>query len=206
MQHGKSILTLLEHLYDRLTLHDPPQPSDLIFVHAGRMDRKQYGLELYRAGLAPRLLLSVGRFEVSKMAALGFPAVDELVAQRDRTAPADRHFFCDMNASGIRVERVALSPWNTYGEVAALRRYLKAESPRSLIVVSTGVHLRRVAATFARVFRRTPLQTYYCPVPGTRLERNYVLRETVKLAAYRAIFRMPDGAVGRIMRLTNLLG
>jgi uncharacterized SAM-binding protein YcdF (DUF218 family) len=221
MQHGKpkdSILTPLEWFYERLTLHDQPRPVDLIFVHAGRMERKQYGLQLYRAGLAPRLLLSIGRFEVSKMPAADFAVVDELIARRDRTAPGERHFFYEMTASGATIETTRLTPWNTYGEVAALREYLKRGQPRSLIVVSTDVHLRRVAGTFAQVFHGAAFEIRYCPVPAasssvrqeewwSRFEdRKYIFRETVKLAAYQAILKMPDGMIRRIMRLKNLLG
>src|ERR1035441_3224688 len=60
----------LHRLYRCLTWNDSVEAVDLIFVMAGRMERKQYGLELYRAGIAPRLILSVGRFEVSKMSRL----------------------------------------------------------------------------------------------------------------------------------------
>ena len=85
---------LLLRLYERLTLRDAPTPADLIFVMAGRMERKQYGLELYRAGLAPRLVLSVGRFEVSKMykVDLEHTLVEELIALRNKTRPEQRHF------------------------------------------------------------------------------------------------------------------
>ena len=58
---------MLYWLYERLTRNDDPAPADLIFVLAGKMERKRYGLELYRARSAKRLILSVGRFEVSKL-------------------------------------------------------------------------------------------------------------------------------------------
>ena len=69
---------------------DAVQPADLIFVMAGRMERKQYGLELYRSGVSPKLVLSVGRFEVSKMTKLALECVDELIALRDQTPPDER--------------------------------------------------------------------------------------------------------------------
>jgi uncharacterized SAM-binding protein YcdF (DUF218 family) len=203
-------------LYDRLTLNDPPNPADLIFVFAGKMERKQYGLELYRAAVAPRLLLSIGRFEVSKMRMLGIECVEELISQRDRLPPEERHFFYEMNAvSGVRIERPKLRRWNTYGEVLALREYLERDPPRSLMIVSTDLHLRRIAVTFARVFRDAPLEVHYCPVPPCASsvrkdkwwarpeDRKYVLKETLKLAAYRAILRMPDGMIRRLMRLKD---
>ena len=205
----------LDRLYKHVTLNDAPQPVDLVFVLAGRMERKRYGLELYGAGVAPRLLLSVGRFEVSKMATLEFKALDELIAQRNRLAPGDRHFFCEINASGIHIERPKLRRWNTYGEILALREFLEPEMPRSPIVVSTDVHLRRAALTVAKVFRGVPITVRYCPVPArlsslrkdqwwTRLEdRRYVLSETIKLAGYRLILSMSEGMIRRIMRLKD---
>src|SRR6266702_4009592 len=83
----------LNTLYQSLTWNDSVESAELIFVMAGRMQRKQYGLELYRAGIAPRLVLSVGRFEVSKMCRLDLEDFHELVALRERTQPDERHFF-----------------------------------------------------------------------------------------------------------------
>jgi len=208
----------LDWFYRRLTRHDSLRPADLIFVMAGRMERKQYGLDLYRAGYAPRLLLSVGRFEVSRMRAIGFEKADELIAYRDRIAPGDRHFFCELRASGIRMEAPRLAQRNTYGELEALREVLKREMPRSVIILSTDIHLRRVSLTFERVFRGVPLEASFCPVPSGygplrktqwwrgRRELRYVLSETFKLAVYHAILRLPGSLTGRIMRLKSYLG
>jgi hypothetical protein len=196
-------------IYQRLTRHDAPRPADLIFVLAGRMERKQYGLDLYRAGFAPRLLLSVGRFEVSRMGAIGFDGAHELIACRDGTAPGDRHFFCELSGSGLRLETPRLGQWNTYGELEALREFLKHDMPRSVIFLSTDIHLRRVALTFARLFRDAPLEACFCPVPaeyGTRPGLPYVLAETFKLAGYRAILRLPESLIRRVMRLRRYLG
>jgi hypothetical protein len=71
------------YLYERLMLSDTPAPADVIVVLAGKMERKQYGIDLYRAGLAPRLILSVGRFEVSKMPVLNLEKTSELLTRRD---------------------------------------------------------------------------------------------------------------------------
>ena len=205
----------LYRLYGSLTRSDPPNPVDLIFVLAGRMERKQYAIELYRAGVAPRLLLSIGRFEVSKMRAIGFASADELSALRDRTPPGQRHFFCEMNASGTRFEMPRLCRWNTYGEILALREYLGRETPRSINVVSTDIHLRRVASVFERVFRDAPLEVHYCPVPARYSslrkqewwaranDRSYVVKELAKLLGYRTILSMPDFMVRNLMRLSK---
>ena len=203
----------LSLLYENLTRNDSPKPVDIIFVFAGRMDRKRYGIDLYRPGVAPRLVLSVGRFEVSKMPAIEFEATEELLALRNRTAPDERHFFCEKNASGIRIRKLKLRRCSTYGEVLAIREYLEGDMVRRMIVVSTDIHLRRVAVTFGRAFRDTSLEVCYCPVPTSYTsltkhdwwvrseDRKYVLKETIKLAACSTILRMPEWMVRRIMRL-----
>lgn len=203
----------LYRLYDSLTRSDAIEPVDLIFVLAGRMERKSYALDLYRAGIAPRLLLSIGRFEVSRMRAIGFEKAAELIARRDRLAPGDRHFFCEIDAAGARIETARLRRWNTYGELLGLRQYLRRDMPRTVALVSTDVHLRRTALAFKKVFRDVPLEARYWPLPADASslqraefwlrsdDRKYVLKEMVKLPAYAAILRMPQWAIRRIMRL-----
>jgi len=205
----------LDRLYENLTRNGSPEPVDLIFVIAGRMERKQYGLDLYRAGFAPRLLLSIGRFEVSKMPAIDFGALDELIRLRNGTRPDERHFFCEINASGIQIEKVSLPRWSTYGELLALRDRLECGQARSLIIVSTDVHLRRIAVSVERIFRGVPLKFVYCPVPERycflrkekwwirRTDRWFVIKEAIKLLGYRVILSLPDWAVQRCMRLSG---
>jgi uncharacterized SAM-binding protein YcdF (DUF218 family) len=157
-------------LAQSLTRSDSVEPADLLFVMAGRMERKPYGLELYRAGVAPRLVLSVGRFEVSRMAQLDLEGMHQLVALRDQTPADERHFFVSLDRAGLHLDKVRAPRWSTYGEALALRQFLQPQAPRKVIVISSGVHLRRVALTFAHVFRDAPIQFRYCPVPA-RCER-----------------------------------
>lgn len=203
----------LNRLYQGLTSNEPVEAVDLIFVMAGRMERKQYGLELYRAGIAPRLVLSVGRFEVSKMSRLDLEGVDELVALRERTPPDQRHFFVEVNSSGIHIERPKLQRWNTYGEALGVQQLLEGANARKVMIISTEIHLRRIAFTVRKVFRGVPVNFVYCAVPP-RLEvlreerwwsrsydRWYVVKEIAKLAGYVAILSMPAWAIRRLMRL-----
>jgi uncharacterized SAM-binding protein YcdF (DUF218 family) len=201
--------------YESLTRNDSVQPVDLILVMAGRMERKHYGLELYRAGLAPRLVLSVGRFEVSKMSQLGLECVNQLKSLRDETPPAERNFFVTMDVSGVRLEKVKLVRWSTYGEALAFRRLLEREHERRVIVVSTDIHLRRVAFTFSKVFRETPHRFLYCPAPtrGGYMEKDnwwkqptdrwFVFNEMTKLAFYWMALSAPEFVARRLMRLTG---
>jgi len=201
----------LRRLYRSLAEHDAPAPSDLIFVPAGRMERKAYALDLYRAGTAPRLLLSIGRFEVSKMARMGLDWAPELIALRDKTPPRERHFLVEVDASAVRITKPALLSWNTYGEVLGLREYV--EGCRRVLVVSTDVHLRRIRTVVQRAIRDRAIDVRYCPVPegyGSFCEetwwknsasRRFVLKEAAKLVGYRIILGMPEWVVRGIMRL-----
>jgi uncharacterized SAM-binding protein YcdF (DUF218 family) len=120
-----------------------------------------------------------------------------------------------MNSSGIQIEHPRLRRWNTYGEILGLREFLQHRMPRSAIVISSEVHLRRVALTVAKVFRGVLPDVRYCPVPAsftslskdgwwTRLEdRRYVLNETIKLAAYRVVLSLPEWMIRLIMQLKD---
>jgi hypothetical protein len=176
------------------------------------MERKRYGLDIFRSGLSPTLVLSVGRFEVSKLKALQLEGYEELVYLRDHTPPDQRHFFITMTSSGIRIERMELKKWSTYGETVAFRDFLRHQNARRVMVISTDIHLRRVALTFKSVFHDAELEFLYCAVPSalasvqkdhwwTRsADRRYVVKELVKLAGYRIILSFPAWAVVRMMR------
>ena len=182
---------------------------------AGRMDRKQYGIELFRRGLAPRLVLSVGRFEVSKMPVLGLDCAEDLKALRDRIPAEERHFFVILDGLGVHIEKASLPRWNTYGEMLGLRQLLGREPMRRIMVVSTDIHLNRVAVTLAKVCRGMQVEFRYCPVPLTPAspskenwwlrahDRRFVGSELVKLAGYRIILSMPAAVSGWLMRLKD---
>jgi uncharacterized SAM-binding protein YcdF (DUF218 family) len=179
------------------------------------MERKYYGLELYRAGFAPRLVLSVGRHEVSKMPATDWEGLDELKSLRDRTPPAERHFFMTTDVSGVRFEKTNLLRCSTYGEALAFRNFLQRRQARTVMVVSTDVHLRRVALTFATVFKGARVQFFYCPVParfGTMASDNwwrrpadrwFVASEMTKLAGYWTALSAPEWMAHRLLLLTG---
>src|ERR1051325_2129820 len=196
------LFPVLARLYESLACDDAVQTADLIFVFAGRIERKQYGLELFRSGLAPVLLISVGRYEVSRMCNLDLEGVPELTALREQTPPDERHFFIELEKSKISIEKVKLPFWNTYGEALGLRRFLEDEEISRVIVISTDIHLRRVRTAIARAFRGKSIEFLYCPVPShlsfkkadwwsRSKDRRYVFSEMLKLAAYRLILPMP---------------
>jgi hypothetical protein len=208
---------LLVALYEVLTPTVDTRPVDLVFVMAGRMERKRFGLDLFRSGLAPSLVLSVGRFEVSKLKALPLQGYEELVRLRDQTPPGERHFFITMTNSGNRIERTKLPGQGTYAETVAFRDFLRNQSVHQVMVISTDIHLRRVALTFSSVFRDAGMQLdfFYCAVPSalssvqkdywwTRsADRRYVVTELIKLAGYCVILSFPASAVRWLMRAVS---
>jgi hypothetical protein len=83
------------------------------------------------------------------------------------------------------------------------------------MIISTDVHLHRVAITFANVLHDVNVDFRYCPVPsrfgflakdGWWLrpdDRRFVIKELMKLVGYRAILSTPAWAIRRLMRLED---
>jgi hypothetical protein len=184
--------SFFHRLRNFLFQEDPPQPSDVIFVLAGRPERKVYGLQLFQEGIAPRLILSVGRFEVRKMDRLGFQGLN-LRELTSRLPPGDRHFFIDIVADSQRVIVRSDAGKGTCAELMSLSRYLEPDRVNSLLLVSTSVHLGRVRHYCERIASLSDKKICYVPVPedlssfrkdGWWKHRNhwsYVLSECAKL-------------------------
>lgn len=118
---------------------------DLIFVLAGRPDRKVFGLQLYRGGLAPKILLSTGRFEVRAFARLQLPGAERLREMARSLPPEHRHFLVEFKGADIEIQPILRGRFGTLGEVRALAAWLEQHPEiRSLGVVSSRSHLPRV--------------------------------------------------------------
>src|ERR1700735_1354682 len=125
-----------------------PQLSkgDLIFVLAGRAVRKRFGLELFRGGVAPRILFSVARFEVRGFRELALPVAFDLLPIAQEIPAPERHFFVLFGDGAPLVERIAVRRFGTLREIEALAGYLlRRREIRSVIIVTSAVHVRRVA-------------------------------------------------------------
>jgi hypothetical protein len=119
--------------------------SDLIFVLAGEQSRKEYGAKLFSEGFAPRLLLSVARFDVRRFSGLALPVHLDLPEMAAKLSPSDRHFFVLLEKKRTSVQTIARARFGTLREILALRMWL-SEHPEieSLLVISSGFHLKRV--------------------------------------------------------------
>ena len=190
-------MPLHERLYSWLSPADGPGQSDLIFVLAGRQSRKLYALELFRQALGGTLLMSVGRFEIRKFAQLPLPAEVDLLQIASTTPPRLRHYFVRFQNGISEAERVRRGRFGTLSEIQALAQWLEARPQiGSVLVVSSGPHLRRVRAC-CRAILPARLQVSFAAAPesgevnpSTWLDRKWralVLKEIPKLVIYRLV-------------------
>lgn len=175
--------------------------ADLIFVYAGREDRKLYALNLYREGRAPALLMSVGRYEVRRFAELPLPSPVGLRQIAADIAPPQRHFFVSFSTGGFSVERIRVGRFGTMGETRALRVWLdQHQAIRRIFVVSNCPHRMRVELCCKKLLPAS-VQADFLPVPagivatwsqGRHESRaGYALSELGKLLLYRFLFLCP---------------
>jgi len=190
---------MLKAMCDFLVVEDPVTACDLIFVLAGRFERKAYGLKLLEQGVAPRLILSVGRSEVRHTAAL-LPEGSELIAIRDKTPPAERHFWVDLVGGQRTIALAKAQKIGTYEELNALASWLALQPPARIALISTSIHLRRVRYCCSRIPFFTERNVCLWPVPEQDssfrrsgwwkrwADTRYLISELVKLAGYRLLY------------------
>ena len=173
--------------------------ADLIFVYAGREDRKLYGLQLYAEGRAPELLLSVGRFEIRRFGELPLPEPVDLRAIAAPVEPPLRHFFVSLSEQGRSVERIRMSRFGTLAETQALCNWLNHRPEvRRILIVSSRAHRLRVELCCKKLLPAT-VHFHFVPVPkeisdstAQRQPRQqesarYFLSEFGKLLLYRLV-------------------
>ena len=193
------VQALAKRLYDWLACADSVGEGDLIFAVAGRQSRKMFALELFSQGRAPKLLLSVARFEIRRFAKLPLPvSVDLLSIAAPISAPA-RHFFVSFEARKSAVEFIQLrGRFGTLREIQALAAWLRDRPTiNSVLVVSSASHLRRVRMC-CRAFLPRRLQFRMLAEPSEnplewdqwwrhREARVMVLAEPIKLLLYSIV-------------------
>lgn len=138
-------MLFLPSLHAWLSPADAPRSADLIFVLAGRVYRKDYALELFRQGLAPRILFSVGRFEIRRFSKMTLPVPLDLLKLAQEVPPPQRHYFVFFEGQEVQTQHLLPEQFGTLTEIDALARWL-SERPEihSVLMVSSGTHLRRI--------------------------------------------------------------
>jgi uncharacterized SAM-binding protein YcdF (DUF218 family) len=164
---------LSNHLYERLVVPPRIGPADAIVVMAGggvlgngRLSddsarRAAFGIDLYRDGLAPLLVLS-----------------GSLGSRSESAARARLAAKCGVPAAAV----VALAAGHTTREeVATLGRLLRARGVQRVLLVTDGAHVRRAM----RLFQDARFDVLAAPVhalddPSKPGERVRLLHETLR--------------------------
>ena len=173
-----------------LVYEDPLEHADAIVVLAGApVERWREGLDLYRDGWAPRIVLSPGIVDEAELElrrnGIRFPSD----AERARDA------MIQMNVPPAAIEILPASLDNTAQEAAAARDLATRSGWMRLIVVTSKYHTRRSRFAFARELSGTNVRFILRPsrYDGALPQRwwtrrgdiRYVTSELEKLLLYR---------------------
>lgn len=198
---------LLQYLRQHLVLTDNLVKGDLIFVLAGHPNRKVFGARLFREGWAPRVLMSTG--DPPFIAGLLENEVPphsgnsqvwrQLHDMAARRSFPQGHYFAYLDGEEWSVTTIPVRWFGTLSEIKALADWLKRRSLlRSVLVVSSGIHLKRVQMCCRRLLPRScAVRTIAVTVdnadftsPQVRPERDglsRVIAEWGKIVLYRVL-------------------
>jgi uncharacterized SAM-binding protein YcdF (DUF218 family) len=132
---------------------DPLQKADAIFVFAGtRIERPLEAADLYRAGYAPRLVVTRAMPEQGTSAA----------ERRGARVPSDFDLSKDVLVSlGVPPEALIVPPRihdNTAEEIETLHDLAVRNKWKRVILVSSKYHLRRIRLAATRAMRDTSVE------------------------------------------------
>lgn len=175
----------LERLGYSLVACAEPTPADAIVVlGGGARVRLDHGFELYRRGLASRIVITSS------------------LSSRLLATHGTRNSYEELRRLGAPADAITWLRWprNTFEEALAVRKLAEAQGYGCLLVVTEAFHSRRVAETFARAFEpgRAQLVITCPPASVARLHRWWerrrdveaVLNEWMSLAYYRLRYRV----------------
>lgn len=144
-----------------LVTRAPLSHADALIVLGGSAtytERARRGAELYRTGLAPRVVLTNDGLRGGW-------------SQGEQRNPLFvEHAAAELRRYGVTSQNIEVLPGyvtNTYTEAVALRDYATMRGWRSLLIVTSGYHARRALWTYRRVFRGSGIEIGLDPVmPG----------------------------------------
>ncbi len=209
-----SVSGLASRLYDWLAASDSCQKADVIFVLAGRENRKHFAVRLFQEGWAPRLLLSVGRFEIRRFSNLKLPTSLDLLALASATEPRRRHYFVTFGPGTASARSIALNPFGTLREILAFSEWLRENRCiRSVTIVSSGFHLKRVRMCCERFLPAgTRLNFLAVPEEGRSLRvhwwqepkaRKLIFAEVLKVLVYDLLCLSTASRMHPVARLSQ---
>jgi uncharacterized SAM-binding protein YcdF (DUF218 family) len=123
----------------RLLVVNAPEKADVIVVLAGGSDDNRYykGLELLRAGYAPRMYLDA----LADVRKFGHPETDDAQKFVEESAGPDV----------TRVKVCGVEGDSTVAETASVARCLQADGAHNILLVTSDYHTRRAQSIFQQL-------------------------------------------------------
>lgn len=147
-------LVLLQAAGALLIVQDTPRPADAIIVLGGDWKgRIQKGIELYRQGLAPRLVVTGGRWVAPETTEADYLAS---VAVRAGTP-----------SEAIMAERHSHSTWQ---DAVYTLELVRQQGYRRVLLVTSDWHSRRASWVFRRVYGPAGIEVISVPSPEWRFD------------------------------------
>ena len=137
---------------------DRPARADAIVALSGDLQRTVYAAELFRAGMAPKVILT----EERRMPA--HRKLDEIGIPFPEMHDVSRDMLLKLGVPKEAVQVVGQRVVSTATEAAAVRAALPPEA--SILVVTSWYHTRRTHMTFARHFPPGKLAVVSDPADG----------------------------------------
>ena len=156
---------LAQTVYDFLDVGKSPRPADCIFVLAGKLERKTYGIRMWHFGYAAQLILSVGGLEWQQFGELGLDSDGGLESMAAQTPAKKGHFLVRLDHNESYCVQLRPGFLELRAEVRGAAKYLRELPVRSLLVVSSPAQLRRVEIVFRRALRKSGIQLTCVAVP-----------------------------------------
>ncbi len=159
---------LLHQVGAYLIVEEPLEPADLLVIISGTLPEIHYGLDLYHQGYAKKILF-LGHFpvELAVISKEPFEVMekpwDEIAAHMAIQAgvPADALLFSDAFDN------------STYARVASLIRTAQANDQRSMVIVTSPTHSRRVGLSAHHILQGAPPTFRLAPTPQSYYPEPY---------------------------------
>jgi uncharacterized SAM-binding protein YcdF (DUF218 family) len=181
---------ILSRIGDYLAVKSQLQKAEIVHVISGPDTRTDYGIELVKAGYAPKIFFTGGWCS----------EINGYHGERGRQLALTQ----GLPESAITINDSKVT--STYDEALLLKAHLdkSSEPVRSIIVVSDPYHMRRVEWTYHRIFGKA-IEIILAPVPfeKTQFKQKWWLHgesarnigeEYLKLGYYILRYQLASGA------------
>jgi uncharacterized SAM-binding protein YcdF (DUF218 family) len=157
---------ILTAMAEFLTVEDPIAPAEIIYVLGGEAYvRPTKAAELYKAGLAPRIVIPQPEDAPSHALVVMPNLVDVAVALLEKLGVPD---------SAIVVLRIPGGSTSTVEDARLFRDYVTRHDVRRAIVVTSMFHSRRTRWAIRKALGDAPVEVMMAPAQDSRFnERNW---------------------------------